>query len=105
MELHQPCLKTTIYLEVVDTVTTCITDRLAKESHQMYSKVERLLVEQDQTENEVAEILMYICSYNDDFEKDTLLTELQLFRTNFPVAQTTTIHDVVSIVKGMWACQ
>ena len=34
-------------------------------------------------------------------EKDTLLTQLQLFHTNFPVEQKTTIHDVVSIVKGM----
>lgn len=61
----------TIYLEVVDTVTTCIIDRFAQEGYQMYSKGERLLVEKDQTENEAAKILMF---YNDDFEKDTLLT-------------------------------
>ena len=39
----------------------------------MYSKVEQLLVEQDQTENEVAEVLTF---YSDDFEKGTLLNQL-----------------------------
>ena len=50
-------------MEVVDTVTTCITDRFAQEGYQVYSKVEQLLVEQDLTENEVAEVLTF---YNDE---------------------------------------
>ena len=49
-----------IYMEVVNTAITCITDRFAQDSYQMYSKVDRLFVEQDQTENEVAEILTHL---------------------------------------------
>ena len=45
----------------------------------MYSKVEQLLVEQDQTETEVAEVLTF---YEDDFDRATLLAQLQLQSIN-----------------------
>ena len=39
--------------------------------------------------------------YEDDFDRATLLAQLQLFRTNFPVEQKKTIHDIVSVMQGM----
>ena len=60
--------------------------------------VERLLVEQDQTQTEVAEVLTF---YEDDIDRATLLAQLQLFRTNFLVEQKKTLHYVVSIIEGM----
>ena len=39
--------------------------------------------------------------YEDEFDRATLLAQLQLFRTNFPVEQKKTIHDIVSVMQGM----
>ncbi len=89
-----------IYFEAVHTVSTCIGDRFKQEGYQMYCKLEQLLVKGGQPESEVDEVLKF---YGSDFEKDTLLAQLQLFHTNFPVELTASIHDVVTVVKGMSA--
>ncbi len=87
-----------IYFEAVDTVSTCIGNRFKQEGYGMYCKLEQLLLKGGQPDCEVDEVLKF---YGSDFDKDTLLAQLHLFHVNFPVKQTASVHDVVTVVKGM----
>lgn len=64
----------------------------------MYCKVEQLLLKDEQKEEEVDEVLKF---YGSDFERQTLLTQLHLFHSNYPGEKRTSIHDIVSIFKDM----
>jgi len=85
-----------IYFEAFDTVIARITDRFEQEGYQMYSKLEKLLIKkQDEDLNEVFEF------YGNDFEKDTLLAQLDSFHANYSFDQNATVHDIIPVVKGL----
>ena len=64
----------------------------------MYCKVEQLLLKTEQDHGEVDEILKF---YGSDFAKDSLLTQLHVFRTNYPMEMRSNVHDIASIVRDM----
>ena len=64
----------------------------------MYCKVEQLLLKEYLSEEEVDDVLQF---YGSDFHKETLLTQLCLFRTNYPAEKRNCIDDIVSLVKQM----
>ena len=85
-----------IYFEALDTAVTCISDRFEQEGYQMYRKLELLLIRRDH-DNKVLKF------YGDDFKKDALLAQLDLFHVNYPQSldQSTSVHDIVKIVQDM----
>ena len=64
----------------------------------MYCKVEQLLVKTEQDSGEVDDILKF---YGRDFEEDSLLTQLRVFRINYPTEMRSNVHDIASIVRVM----
>lgn len=68
------------YYEAIDTVIGCITDRIEQQGYQRYYKVEQLLATKERND-EVYEILKF---YSSVVQKDTLLTQLHVFHTNYP---------------------
>lgn len=87
------------YFEAIDTVIGCISDRFQQEGYRMYCKVEQLLLKTEQDHGgEVDEILKF---YGSDFEKDSLLTQLHVFHTNYPMEMRSNVHDIASIVRDM----
>ena len=88
----------TIYYETVDTVIACISDRFNQEGYQVYSKLEQILVNDGQSEEEIDEVLTF---YGSDFQKDTLLPQLHLFHSSYPADKRTCIYDIISLVKDM----
>lgn len=55
----------------------------------MYCMVEQLLLNEGQSEEEVDKF------YGSDFEKDTFLTQLRLFHTNYPTEKRTCDYDII----------
>ena len=87
-----------IYYETIDTVISCIRNRFEQEGYKMYCKVEQLLLKENLSEEEVDDVLQF---YGSDFHKEKLLTQLCLFRTNYPAEKINCIDDIVSLVKQM----
>ena len=87
-----------IYFEALDTVSTCISDRFDQEGNQMYRKLEQLLITRNQLENDTDGVLKL---YGNDFTRDTLLAQLDLFHTNYPLEGNISVHDIIKIMKAM----
>ena len=64
----------------------------------MYCKVEQLLLKEKLCEEEVDDFLQF---YGSDFHKETLLTQLCLFHTNYPAEKRNYIDDIFSLAKQM----
>ena len=69
-----------IYYEALDTVMASVTDRFDQEGYSMYRKVESILLQKDISIGAVDEILSL---YKDDFSRDLLISQLQLFHSNY----------------------
>ena len=61
-----------IYLEALDTVTSCISESFEQEAYQMYKNLEQLLLKGDQGEE--ADALLAL--YSDDFDRDAFQAQL-----------------------------
>ena len=87
-----------IYYETLDTVMASVTDRFDQEGYSMYRKVESILLQKDISIGAVDEILSL---YKDDFSRDLLISQLQLFYSNYSLpSANASIHDVITLVKG-----
>ena len=69
-----------IYYETLDTVMASVTDQFDQEGYSMYRKVESILLQKDISFGAVDESLSL---YKDDFSRDLLISQLQLFHSNY----------------------
>ena len=90
-----------IYLEALDTVTSCISERFEQEGYQMYKNLEQLLLKGDQGEE--ADALFAL--YSDDFDRDELQAQLHTFHTNYKKEEDTVIAGVIEILKSLSAAE
>ena len=90
-----------IYFEALDTVTASLADRFDQDGYHMYRKLETVLLEKDSPLEAVDDI---IALYKDDFSRDLLVSQLQIFHQNYPLPSgsiSASIHDVITLVQGL----
>ena len=87
-----------IYFEAIDTVIACIRGRFHQKGFQMYFKLEQLLINSDLDNLVINEVCTF---YGTDLDRDLLLTQLHLFRTNYPIEENKSVYNVIKTVQGM----
>ena len=80
-----------------------VTERFDQEGYSMYSKLESILLQKDLSIGAVDEILSL---YKDDFSQDLLISQLQIFHSNYSLPSANgSIHDVIALVQGFSAAE
>jgi len=80
-----------------------VTERFDQEGYSMYSKLESILLQKDLSIGAVDEILSL---YKDDFSQDLLISQLQIFHSNYSLPSANgSIHDVITLVQGFSAAE
>ena len=64
----------------------------------MYFKLEQLLINSDLDNLVINEVCTF---YGNDLDKDLLLTQLHLFRTNYASEENKSVYDVIKTVQVM----
>ena len=92
-----------IYLETLYTVMASVTKRFDQEGYSMYSKLESILLQKGLSIGAVDKILSL---YKDDFSQDLLISQLQIFHSNYSLPSANgIIHDVIALVQGLSAAK
>ncbi len=87
------------YFEALDLTINCILNRFDQPGYKIYSTLETLLTKSCKGE-EIDELLEEVCDfYKDDFEKEVLRTQLEIFKVHFQEEQEVNAVTIFDLKK------
>ena len=92
------------YYEALDLAVSSISDRFDQPGYAVYQKLETLLLKAASRQDFSAELKEVISVYGDDFDEKELLTQLEMFCTNFH-DDVSNIHSILKFFQGLSAGQ
>ena len=90
-----------VYFETLDLAINFILDRFNQPGYKVYSHLESLLLNAVNG-NDFSEDLDYVCNfYGEDFERNSLLIQLQTLRVQLGAEKDLGLNDVVAYLKSL----
>ena len=94
------------YFEVLDLIVLGIQDRFNQPGYAIYQNLEDLLLNAANGKDYASDLKAVADFYEDDFIKNDVVTQLQIFSSNFPQdQQSVTLHEVTHHFQGLAAPQ
>jgi hypothetical protein len=94
-----------IYYEALDLVICGIEARFNQPGYKVYSNLETLLMKAAKCEEYDEAFEFIIEFYKDDFDRDQLALQLEIFSTNIPIESAENLNSVISYLQQLSAAQ
>ena len=95
-----------LYFEVLDLIVSGIQQRFNQPGYAIYQNLEDLLLNAANGKDYATDLKAVTDFYGDDFVKSELITQLQIFSSNFPQEQrSASLHEIIHYFQGLAASQ